>query len=168
MVWKASNVLLVTALLAAASMQAGSAHEAASAEEVIDKVRQAASLIESYGDAALDMIAARPEEFRWKDTYIFVVDCNADRVMVNLAFPDRVGGDIKQHTDYAGHQYGRELCAKAAVGGGWIEYVWLRPGEDTPMRKISFVISVDDNRYQVGAGIYDDTMSLAELEEFVE
>ena len=84
--------------------------------------------------------------------------------MVNLAFPELVGGDIRQHTDYAGNSYGIELCAKAASGGGWIEYVWLKPGDNGPMRKISYVMAAAGNAYQVGAGIYDDVMTLQELE----
>jgi len=138
--------------------------EAATAEEVMEKVHRAAGLIESHGDAAIGMISARGADFRWKDTYIFVVDCDADRVMVNLAFPERVGGDIKKHTDYAGYRYGVELCAMAASGGGWIEYVWLQPGEITPMRKISYVMTARGSSYQVGAGIYDEHTTLRELE----
>ena len=47
------------------------------------------------------------------------------------AFPARQGGDIKQHTDYNGYQYGLDLCETAQqAGGGWVEYVWLKPGGD--------------------------------------
>ena len=101
----------------------------------------------------------------WKDTYVFVVDCANDRVMVNPAFPDRVGGDIKQHKDHDGKQYGRELCEVATrPGGGWIEYVWPRRGGGTPTRKVSFVVSADGQPYQLGAGLYDDSRSLEELQ----
>ena len=86
-------------------------------------------------------------------------------MLSNPRFPEREGGDIKQHADYAGRPYGQRLCDVAArPGGGWIEYTWLRPGTETPSRKVSFVLSAGDGAYQVGAGVYDDTLALAELE----
>ncbi len=129
----------------------------ADADEVVAKVEQAIELIRSEGDMALPVLADPSGGFVWKDTYVFVVNCEADRVIVNPAFPERIGGDIKQHTDYAGWPYGKELCRIAnTAGGGWIEYTWLRPGDDTPRRKTSYVRSVPGMPYQVGAGIYED------------
>ena len=148
--------------------QAGAASDRADAAEVVDKVRQAAALIEQRGDNALAVITAPSSGFIWKDTYLFIVDCAADRVVANLAFPERVGGDIKQHTDYAGKRYGRELCATAERGGGWIEYVWLRPGGDTPRRKVSYVTVPDGSRFTIGAGIYDDDKTIDELNRLLE
>ena len=149
-------LLIVMLLVALASSRSGA--DGASRAEVVAKVHEAVALIESVGDDALEIIRDPQTRFTWKDTYVFVVNCDADRVIANPAFPERVGGDIKQHADYAGKPYGIELCKTAArPGGGWIEYVWLRPGDDTPMRKISFVRSVPDAPYQVGAGIYDES-----------
>lgn len=133
--------------------------------EVVAKVREPAALLDARGDDALDVLRNPTSPFTWKDTYVFVVDCAADRVLANPRFPERQGGDIKQHADYAGKPYGRRLCKIAAKpGGGWIEYVWLRPGTQTPSRKISFVMSAGDGAYQLGAGVYDDTLDLESLE----
>ena len=143
-------------LLAIAAV-AGAGPDRADVDEVVAKVEQAVELIRNEGDAAFLVLADPSRGFVWKDTYVFVVNCTADRVIVNPAFPERVGGDIKQHTDYAGWPYGEELCRVAnTAGGGWIEYTWLRPGDDTPRRKTSYVRSVPGMPYQVGAGIYDD------------
>lgn len=138
--------------------------ERASPTEVVAKVREAAAFLAAEGEAGLSVVRDAGSRFTWKDTYIFVVDCAADRVMANSRFPERVGGDIKQHTDYNGYQYGLELCRVAqSPGGGWVEYVWLRPGQDEPTRKISFVTSVDGHPYQLGAGIYDTSVTIEEL-----
>lgn len=163
--------LLATGGMAAAGEGASPAEsaspvESASPEEVVAKVREAAALMEVDGAAALAAIGDPSSRFTWKDTYVFVVDCEKDRVMANAAFPERVGGDILRHTDYAGFRYGPVLCEVAGrPGGGWIEYVWLRPGRETPERKISFVMSVSGGLYQVGAGVYDDTVTLEALNE---
>jgi hypothetical protein len=147
---------------ASPAMAAGEDH--AGPEEVIAKVRSAAALLAERGPAGLDTLRDATSPYSWKDTYVFVVDCNADEVMANPAFPSRQGGDIKQHTDYDGKQYGHALCETATrPGGGWIEYVWLKPGGDVPLRKISYVMSVDGQPYQLGAGIYDETVTLEEL-----
>ncbi len=161
--------LVAAVLLLTTTPVAASNAERASADEVVAKVRQAAALIEKEGDAAFAILADPSSDYVWKDTYVFVVNCDADRVMANPAFPERVGGDIKLHADYSGRPYGLELCETAAkAGGGWIEYVWLVPGGDTPKRKVSFVMSVPGAPYQVGAGIYDATVSVADLNRKIE
>lgn len=139
-------------------------NETATPEEVVAKVQAAAKLLSEQGSAGLKTLRDPNSEYAWKDTYVFVVNCDADEVMANSAFPERQGGDIKQHTDYNGYQYGNALCQMAEQpGGGWVEYVWLKPGGETPMRKVSFVTSVNGRPYQLGAGIYNETVSLDAL-----
>ena len=138
----------------------------ATADEVLAKVTRAAELIRRDAESGLDAIADPSGEFVWKDSYVFVVDCKADRVIANPAFPERVGGDIKRHTDYAGYRYGLALCDTASKpDGGWVDYVWLRPGLKTPTRKRSFVRSVPGTTYQVGAGIYGERPVTGKPEE---
>lgn len=138
-------------------------------DEVIAKVRKAAALLAEQGDAGLAVIRDRSSEFTWKDSYVFVVNCEADEVLANPAFPERQGGDIKQHHDYNGKQYGLELCETAKQpGGGWVEYVWLKPGGEVPLRKVSYVMSVEGRPYQLGAGIYDETVKKADLTAIIQ
>ncbi len=153
-------LLLIVAADSDAGSNAGSnaSRRSATAAEVIDRVQKAVELLRDQGDAAIAAISDPEGSFVWKDSYVFVVNCEADRVIANPAFPERVGGDIKQHTDYAGYRYGKELCKSAqADGGGWLEYSWLKPGHGTPQRKLSFVMSVPGRPYQVGAGLYPTT-----------
>jgi cytochrome c len=133
------------------------------------KVRKAAALLAEQGAAGLAALRDSTSEFTWKDTYVFVVDCDADEVLANPAFPVRQGGDIKQHTDYNGMRYGLALCETAKrPRGGWVEYAWPRPGGGEPSRKISYVVSVDGLPYQLGAGIYDETITIEELERLTD
>lgn len=156
--------LVVAGFDYAAVAFASTDREHASPAEVVEKVRSAVRLLEEYGGAGLTVLRGSGSGYVWKDTYVFVVNCDADVVLSNPAFPEREDGDIKQHTDYNGKRYGPELCAKASEpGGGWIEYVWPRPGGNGARRKISFVMSVPDHPYQVGAGLYSETLTLDEL-----
>ena len=137
--------------------------------EVVKKVHKAAALLANKDINGLEIIRDSASEFKWKDTYIFVVNCEKDLVMANSAFPEREGGDIKQHTDYNGKRYGLKLCDTAKrPGGDWVEYIWLKPGGDRPLRKISYVISVKGLPYQVGAGIYNEDISIEELRQLTE
>ena len=47
--------------------------------------------------------------------------------------------------------------------GGWIEYQWPKPGETEPSRKVSFSIAIPDTAYVVSGGIFNDDLSVAEL-----
>jgi len=151
-------------LLIAAAPDGVAAGAQAQPGEVVAKVREAADLLAAHGPGALPVLRDRHARFTWKDTYVFVVDCDADEVLANPAFPERQGGDIKQHSDYNGKPYGLELCRTAQQpGGGWVEYVWLKPGGSQPMRKFSYVMSVPGRSYQVGAGIYDQTLQIEDV-----
>ncbi|NRB47453.1 MAG: cache domain-containing protein [Saprospiraceae bacterium] len=143
------------------------AKQTATPMEVIMKVRQAAMLLSQQGASALATLRDSNSAFSWKDTYVFVVNCQADLVMANPAFPEREGDDILEHTDYQGKPYGLALCEAASPKGAWIQYSWPKPGEKTAQRKISYLISVPGQPYQVGAGIYDSTYSLQELNEMI-
>lgn len=142
-------------------------YDRATPEEVVDKVHQATQLLREQGEAGLTILRDSTSDFNWKDTYVFVVNCQADVVLANPVFPEREGGDIKQHSDYNGKRYGVELCEKANPQGIWIEYVWPKPGSNKSARKISYVVALEELPYQVGAGIYNDSISLEALNKLV-
>ena len=48
--------------------------------------------------------------------------------------------------------------------GGWFEYPFSRPDAREPSRKISYVLAVPETPYVVGAGVYDEEITLDELE----
>lgn len=161
---KKINTCLAFLMTLAIHANGSAADTRATVAEVMVKVDQAVALLEELGEAALNTIADPASGFVWQDSYVFVVNCDADRVLVNPAFPERIGGDIKQHGDYAGNPYGERLCRTAAEpDGGWLEYVWQRPGDALARRKVSYVRSVPGLPLQVGAGVYDEEIPLAEL-----
>ncbi|MGA6994037.1 MAG: cache domain-containing protein, partial [Candidatus Deferrimicrobiaceae bacterium] len=40
-------------------------------------------------------------------------------------------------------------------GGGWVDYMWPKPGEEKPSKKISYIYRVPGKELFVGAGIYE-------------
>lgn len=170
------TLLAAGAIAAAIGPVAALADDAVTPEEVIAKVREAAAYLGKEGEAGLAAIGAEGSPFIWKDTYVFVYDCAAD-VIVAHAVPASRGLKISGLKDADGKLYGAELCDAAKVpGGSWGEYVWAKPvkGADGQLtytrdafRKVSYMLSVDGHPWQVGAGIYNDPMSLAELDALV-
>ncbi len=159
-------LLLAVVLRTACNRDKEKQQQRATPSEVVAKVLKAAALLEAQGEKGLAILRDSNSEFSWKDTYVFVLDCDADSILAIPAFPELQQAKVSQRIDDKGTPYGRALCLKAAQwGGGWVAYRRPRPGESNPSRKISYIISVAGLPYQVGAGVYDDTISIAELEE---
>ena len=135
----------------------------ATPEEVIAKVHQAAQLLINKGEAGLNILRDNTSEFTWKDTYIFVIDVEGSVVLSNPAFKAREGGNIREHLDWNNKFYGKELCTLSQNGGGWMEFVWPKPGLNEGQRKVSYIYPIPGYKYTVCAGIYNDTKSIDEL-----
>lgn len=145
-------------------------------EEVIAKVREAAAFLGKEGKAGLPSFEGEGSPYIWKDTYVFVLDCAADVIPAH-AVPASRGVAISGLRDADGKAYGADMCKAAeTAGGSWAEYVWPKPVEDAggevvyskdAYRKVSYMLAVPGQPYQVGAGIYNDPMSLAELDALV-
>lgn len=162
------KVLLMAALLVAVGninvfSQGMEEKKTVTPQEVVRNVRKAAELLKTQGKEGLEILRDPQYELNTGDAYIFIIDVEESLVVSNPRFPERNGGNIRDHLDWAGKHYGIELCDVAMRGGGWIEFVWPKPGTTEGVRKISYIYPVPGLRYTVCAGIYDDTMSLDEL-----
>ena len=145
------------AALCAMGLSAGAwASDAATADEVVAKVKESAAAVTAGGAAALADFNDPKGKWAWKDTYVFVMDCKEG---VMTAHPsEKVKGmklaDLKAKD---GKDLGPALCAAAAKGpnGGWVEYMWTKPGAEGNFRKVSYVLPA--GAYAVAAGVYDET-----------
>jgi len=165
---------LATAL---AGTTAALAADPVTPQEIITKVKQAAAYIATEGEAGLSLFDEADTDFVWKDSYVYVWDCAADKV---AAHPVPTSRDlaISSLKDVTGKALGAPMCAAAErSGGGWVEYMWPKPihkdGVDhleytgEPARKVTYMITVDGQPYQVGAGMYDDTLTIEQLDKLV-
>lgn len=137
----------------------------ATPEEVISKISEAVDLLKLHGKKALDILRDPSNSFIWKDSYLFIIDLEESLVLLNPAFPEREGGNIREHLDWNQKKYGLELCDTANQGGGWIEFMWPKPGTETPLRKISYIYPIPGYRYTVCAGVYNEDISLEEANQ---
>ena len=80
------------------------------------------------------------------------------RKIVGLHAPELEGKDLIDLKDANGKAIVREFIETVKTKGhGWVEYMWPKPGEKKPSKKISYVKRAkmpDGVSVIVGAGIY--------------
>ncbi len=133
--------------------------ESLTPELVKSKAIAAAKLIEAEGEAAFEKIKDPNGEFRFADGqgYIWIQDLNAI-VLMHPIKPSLDGKDMSGFADKNGTLLFlnfSEICEEN--GGGWVPYVWPKPGQDGTSPKISYVTSVKHGgkNYVAGCGMYD-------------
>jgi len=159
------KLLTGMAAICAMGLSAGVwAADAATADEVVAKVKESAAAVKAGGDAALADFNDPKGKWAWKDTYVFVMDCKEGVMTAHPSEKVRGAKMADVLKDKAtGKEFGTALCAAAAEGpnGGWVEYMWTKPGAEGNFRKISHMRAA--GKYVVGAGVYDDKLTAAEL-----
>lgn len=158
------KLLIGVAAFCTMGLSAGAwAADAATADEVVAKTKEAAADVKAHGDAALAEYDKKDGKWAWKDTYVWVLDCTNG---VAKAHPnEKVKGmkltDLKDKaTD---KEIGTALCdAAKKANGGWVEYKWTKPGAEGNHRKVAYVLAAGN--YAVSAGVYDDKLTAQELE----
>ena len=131
------------------------AQEKATPEDVYEKVMEAAAYLSEKGDAALSEFNATDGQWVFKDTYIFVYDCDKGICAAIPSTINIVGKKIEDIKDINGLPVGNILCETSKKpNGGWMEYMWPVLGTDEIKKKISFIYRAPGATYTVGAGIY--------------
>lgn len=155
-------ILLVTILIVALSSVAVG-QDKATPQEVVAKVREAASTLSKTGD--LEQFKQRHGPWVWKDTYIIVLDCDKRLEVAHPIKPELNGAGIWSIKDTKGKSvYPENWCdATKKPTGAWTEYWWPKPGEKEGSRKLTYGLAAKGTPYVVNAGIYDDKATLAEV-----
>ena len=160
-------ILLLTAALPAA------AADTVSPAEVIAKVKEAAAFLSEKGESGLAQFNDPKGPWSWKDTYVFVFNCEKGLIIGHPNY-ELVGTELAARADKNGFKYNVALCEEAAKpSGGWVEY-W-RPsdvidetGSAEYRRKVSYMLKVPGQVMEVGAGIYEPTLTVDELNKMLE
>jgi cytochrome c len=165
---KASIILAAVVTLSVPVLSAsgaGAQEKGATPEEVVQKVKQAASYLAKEKEVGLATFKQKQSEYVWADTYVFVFDCAQKKNVAHPINPKLIGMDMSNIKDPTGKVIGPLFCEDHGGKAYWVEYQWPKTGEDKPSRKLSYVEPVPGTPYTVGAGVYDDTRSLADLEK---
>lgn len=141
------------------------ARDTATASEVMDKVKEAAAVLSKTGRDGLQQFQDEKSQWVWKDTYVFVFDCDNLTMLANPVYPDLVGKRQAGLVDKTGNYFFIGFCdaIENSPNGRWVEYWWPEKKGQAPKRKLSFVMQVPDRDFGVGGGIYTDAETAMDL-----
>lgn len=169
---RGTGALIALFFLCAAVALPASAGEAVTPAEVIAKVNEAAAFLSANGKPGLAQFNDPSGPWSWKGTYVFVFDCSTG-VIIGHPSKELVGADLTGRVDKNGFAYNVALCTEAEKpSGGWVEYWRPTDAVDTSgaaeyRRKISYILKVPGQSMEVGAGIYEPTLTIDQLNELL-
>ncbi len=121
------------------------------AEKAMELAKYSARLIEENGEDAFGFIRNNING----DSYAFVWSMDAIR-LVFPPDPSKEGESVVGLKDAAGTSLDKLFIEKAKNGGGWVEYVYPKPGETESSPKRSYVVpaTYGEKTYVVISGYY--------------
>jgi cytochrome c len=155
-----SHLLVLLGVLILSSPRISEAQEPQSdqAKQTKALVDEAAALVESKGTDAFAEFRKKDSQWLKGDTYIFACDMNGIEVFHPIQ-PDLEGKSIIDMKDANGKPFIHEMIEIANTkGSGWVEYMWTKPGETEPSKKMTYIKKVKTgvDRLIVGSGYYTD------------
>lgn len=159
------KLLTGMAAICAMGLSAGAwAADAATADEVVGKVKEAAAAVKASADVTLSEFDKKDGKWAWKDSYVWALDCTKGVVKAHPNEKVRGAKMTEILKDKAtDKEFATALCdAAKKTNGGWVEYMWTKPGAEGNHRKVAYVLAAGN--YVVSAGVYDDKMTTKELE----
>lgn len=78
---------------------AGAQEKAATPQDVVQKVKQAASYLAKEKDAGLATFKQKQSDYVWADTYVFVSDCVQKKNAAHPLNPKLIGMDLSSIKD---------------------------------------------------------------------
>jgi signal transduction histidine kinase len=120
---------------------------------IVEMVDDAVELIKLEGKAAFDKFRDKSSEFVFLDSYIFVVNLDGTAV-VDPAFPSLEGRHLLDFKDAVGRYVVREMVEKLTGDSTWISYMWPKPGEVRPSRRLAYLrkVKLGPETFIVGTG----------------
>ena len=161
------GAVIALALMASIVLAANAPAESSIKDECVFLCRAAANFINDNGvDAGLAEIASREGRFVSKNTYVFLMDLEGNRLAHPYAAPnDPKIMKLADMKDTTGKLFVREFIEVARTKGeGWTEYMYPTPQElkkPTPFkekvssRKLSYVYRVPGKDLMVIAGFFE-------------
>lgn len=93
--------------------------------------------------------------------YFWINDAHPTMVMHPIK-PQMDGTDLTSYKDPTGKAIFVEFVKAAkAPAGGFVDYMWPKPGQSAPVKKLSFVKTFEPWGWVVGTGVYIDDIDAA-------
>lgn len=108
-------------------------------------------------EAAQEAAFSQIRRLRYGESEYFWINDLAPRILVHPTSPALEGKQVADMRDPSGKFLFREFVDIAkAYGSGHVEYLWPKPGSDTPVGKTSFVKLFGPWNVIIGSGTYND------------
>lgn len=143
-------------LFFSAGLAASPEPQSPQANQIKAMVGKAAALIERKGKGAFPEFKKKGGEWFKGDTYIVVGDMEGKN-LVNAAFPELEGKDTLDLKDANGKSIVQSFIDLLKTkDAGWVAYMWPKPGETKPAKKLTYVkkTKLGKEGVYVGAGFY--------------
>lgn len=134
----------------------GAAAESERERRLVALVNQAVQLIHNEGEKSFERFAKKGTMWREGDTYIFVGD-TAGNILFNGGDRSLEGQNLLHTEDADGKLFIQDFIETVTTrGSGWVDYMWPKPGQELPARKMSYLreAKLGDTTLFVGAGFY--------------
>jgi signal transduction histidine kinase len=125
-------------------------------ELIVSKVNAAAAMLEKEGMAGIQKLQGKDSEFIFSGTYIWVQDSDTKMVMHPIKYKLN-GKSMVDSADSNGKFFFTEITNIAKQkGSGWVDYMWPKPGEKAPSKKVSYAkaVTVEGKLLVLGCGVY--------------
>ena len=119
-------------------------------------------------EAAKQQAVAAVKALRYNgDDYFWINDMHP-RMVMHPTKPALDGKDLTANADPNGlHLFVEFVNTVRASGGGFVFYMWPKPGSDLPQQKVSYVKGFAPWGWVVGSGVYLDTVNDTVLERLL-
>jgi cytochrome c len=145
-------------MLAPPVVSVAAAPQSAEAKQTVSLVEKAVAFIEMKGKAAFPEFRKQGSEWYTGERYV-LVDTMQGISLVNPTHPEMEGINILDLKDIKGKPFIREIIAMLQdKDSGWLEYMWPKPGQTKPSRKVSYFkkVPLGEETLIVGSGLYTD------------
>jgi methyl-accepting chemotaxis protein len=115
-----------------------------------------------------DIISAYIKDFRFEeDMSGYYYTYKGTVIFMHPTLPQREGEDLRQTADADGVYYVRQLYENAQKGGGFVSFIFPKPGPNGNMEnapKIAYVEYIPGTDIWISTGIYVDNVDIAKVE----
>jgi signal transduction histidine kinase len=123
---------------------------------MVSIVDSAYQLLISQGDKAYSTLLDKSSIFFFRNTYVFVIDMQG-KTVVDPVFPGISGRDLSNFQDLVGNNVVVTMIEKLKDSdNAFVLYIWPRPGETLPSKKIAYIrrVTVNGKKLIVGSTMY--------------
>ena len=134
-------------------------HLAQIAQGIAREEYDAAVRNRSPDELARKTAAARISKLRYGNDDYFWINDLAPRMVMHPTKPELDGQDLASVKDPNGKRLFVEFAdVVKSKGSGYVDYLWPKPGKDSPQPKLSYVTGFEPWGWVIGTGVYIDDL----------